>query len=78
MCLAVPGRVLAIRERDQAARVGFGGIEREASLAFLPEARVGDYVLVHAGVALTIIDEHEAARVFEYLRAIDGLAAEGV
>jgi hydrogenase expression/formation protein HypC len=56
--------------------VRFGGIERGVSLALLPEAAVGDYVLVHAGFALARIDEGEARAVFEYLRDIDVLSQE--
>jgi hydrogenase expression/formation protein HypC len=71
MCLAVPGRLLSVKGEDPLARVGrvdFGGIVKEISLAFVPEARVDDYVLVHVGFALTVIDESEAAQVFEALR----------
>jgi hydrogenase expression/formation protein HypC len=54
-------------------KVEFGGIVKEVNLAFVPDAAVGDYVLVHVGFALTRIDEVEAARVFDYLRQIDEL-----
>lgn len=77
MCLAVPGRVLAIDGEDpvmRAARVDFGGIVKEINLAFTPEAAVGDYVLVHVGFAISVIDEEEAGRVFERLREIETLA----
>ena len=69
MCLAVPGRVVEVRDGEdlRSARVDFGGVVREASLAFVPEAREGDYVLVHVGFALNTIDEAEARRVFEFL-----------
>ena len=63
MCLAVPGRVVEIDSQDdllRSARVDFGGVVREASLAYLPEAVVGDYVLVHAGFAISRLDEEEA------------------
>ena len=76
MCLAVPGRVERIDGDDALLRSGcvsFGGILKDVSLAFVPEAACGDYVLVHAGFAITCIDEAEAMRVFEYLRQIDGL-----
>ena len=79
MCLAVPGRVLSIDDEGETTRSGrvtFGGIERRVSLAFVPEAAVGDYVLVHVGFALTKIDEAEAAKVFEYLRHIDAVEQE--
>lgn len=73
MCLAVPGRILEIHGEDilsRSARVSFGGIVKTASLACVPEARVGDYVLVHVGVALSVVDEREAAEVFRELEAI--------
>jgi len=73
MCLAVPGRVVAVDSGPATARVGrvdFGGVAREVNLAFVPEADVGDFVLVHVGVAIGRIDEDEAARVFRYLREI--------
>jgi hydrogenase expression/formation protein HypC len=73
MCLAVPGRILDMSGADPLMRVGrvdFGGIVKEINLAYVPEARVGDYVLVHVGFALTVIDEAEAERVFEHLRRL--------
>jgi hydrogenase expression/formation protein HypC len=78
MCLAVPGKILEIREDPdptlRMAQVDFGGIRKEASLAFTPEASVGDYVLVHVGFALNVVDEAEAHKVFEYLAEMDALA----
>jgi hydrogenase expression/formation protein HypC len=77
MCLAVPGKVISIREGDtplhRAGKVSFGGVQKEINLAYVPDASVGDYVIVHAGFALNRIDEAEAQEVFEYLRQIDGL-----
>lgn len=72
MCLAVPGRVLSIvGEGDlRTARIDFSGVTREACLAFVPEAQVGDYVLVHVGFALTRVDEEAARETLEALRAI--------
>jgi hydrogenase expression/formation protein HypC len=70
MCLAIPGRVLEIAGDDpffRTGRVSFGGIVKEVSLACVPEVRVGDHVLVHAGMALSVVDEREAAAVFAYL-----------
>ena len=55
-------------------RVDFGGIIKEASLAYVPEVNVGDYVIVHVGFALSRVDEEEAQKVFEYLREMDELA----
>jgi hydrogenase expression/formation protein HypC len=77
MCLAVPGRILDIDGTDETfrtARVSFGGIVKQVSLTCVPEARVGDHVLVHVGMALSVVDEHEAAEVFRYLSEIDGLS----
>ena len=73
MCLAVPGRILQIDGEDlqRTGKVSFGGIVREVNLSFVPEARVEDYVLVHVGFAIGVIDESEARRVFEYLQAIE-------
>ncbi len=76
MCLGVPGRILSVEEDGlRLARVAFGPVVKEASLAFVPEARPGDHVLVHAGLALEVIDEAAAARVFEALRDLE--AANG-
>lgn len=80
MCLAIPGRVLSISGDDPLMRVGqvdFGGIVKEISLAFVPEAAIGDYVLVHVGFAISVINEAEATRVFDYLREIGELGKEG-
>jgi hydrogenase expression/formation protein HypC len=76
MCLAVPGEILSIEVTtplDRAARVSFGGLVKSVSTALLPEAEVGHYVLVHAGVAISIIDAEEAQRTFEYLKEIEEL-----
>lgn len=73
MCLAVPGRILTIAGDDpicRQGRIAFGGIVKEASLAFVPEAAVGDYVLVHAGFAIATLDEAAAARTFDELRRL--------
>jgi hydrogenase expression/formation protein HypC len=70
MCLAVPGRILSIQGEDfaRSARVSFGGIVREVSLAYVPEAEVGDYVVVHVGFAISLLNEAEAMRTFAYLK----------
>lgn len=72
MCLAIPGKLLSITaELDETFRQGkvsFGGITREVNLSMVPEAAVGDYVLVHVGVAIGKIDEEEARQTFEYLK----------
>jgi hydrogenase expression/formation protein HypC len=75
MCLAVPGKILSISGSDTSrmGQISFGGIGKEACLAFVPEAKVGDYVLVHAGFAISIVDEAEAAETLEYFRQIGDL-----
>lgn len=73
MCLAIPGQLLEIKGDDplmRSGRVSFGGLVKEINLAYTPEAKVDDYVLVHVGFAITIIDEVEAERVFSYLDEI--------
>ncbi len=76
MCLAVPGKLMSIEGFDptfRTGRVNFGGIVKDVNLAYVPEANIGDYVLVHVGFALTIVDEEEATRVFTYLKEMDEL-----
>lgn len=71
MCLGVPGRVTKIDESRPGMTMGmveFGGVSKEVCLAYVPEAKVGDYVVVHVGFAISIIDREEADRVFELLR----------
>lgn len=70
MCLAVPGRILSVEGADpllRSGRVDFSGVVKDVNLAFVPDAAIGDYVLVHVGIALQVIDEAEARQVFEYL-----------
>jgi hydrogenase expression/formation protein HypC len=72
----VPGKIVEVRDNDPVTRMGavdFGGVLKEINLSFVPEAKIGDYVLVHAGFALNTIDEKEASQVFEYLREMDEL-----
>ena len=76
MCLAVPGRIESIAEAGplmRTARVDFGGVTREVNLSCVPEAATGDYVLVHVGFALSVIDPAEAERIFGYLKEIEAL-----
>ena len=76
MCLAIPGKITSVTGEDPVGRMGkvdFGGIQKEVSLAYVPEAQVGDYVIVHVGFALSRVDESEANAVFEYLRQMDEL-----
>jgi hydrogenase expression/formation protein HypC len=73
MCLAIPGRVLSVSGEDPMMRVGridFGGVVKEINLVYTPEALPGEYVLVHVGFAMSVIDEVEANRMLDELRAI--------
>jgi hydrogenase expression/formation protein HypC len=76
VCLAVPGKILSISGDDPLSRTGkvsFGGIVKAINLAYVPEAAIGDYVIVHVGFAISIVDAVEAQRVFEYLQQMDEL-----
>jgi hydrogenase expression/formation protein HypC len=76
MCLAIPGKIESVSGDDPLTRMGkinFGGILKEASLAYVPEARVGDYVIVHVGFAISRLDEDEAQKIFEYLKQMEEL-----
>jgi len=78
MCLAIPGKLLSITNQlDETFRFGnvsFGGITKEVNLCMVPEAKVDDYVLVHVGVAISIVDEEEAKKVFSYLKDMGEVA----
>ena len=70
MCLAVPGELLSIEGDDpltREGRIAFAGVVKRANLAYVPEASVGDFVLVHAGFAISVIDEAAARRTLGYL-----------
>lgn len=77
MCLAIPGRIKSIENQYDGlvrmAKVQFGGIVKEASLEMVPQAKEGDYVLVHVGVAISVVDEAEAQKTFQYLAEIGEL-----
>ncbi len=80
MCLGVPGKVMTIKENETGMKMGvvsFSGISKEVCLAYVPEVKVGDYVVVHVGFAISIVDEEEAKQVFEYLSQIDELRELG-
>jgi hydrogenase expression/formation protein HypC len=81
MCLGIPGKLVEIQTPQHAdlpmGKVEFGGIVKEVCLVYTPEARVGDYVLVHVGFAISRIDETEANEIFGYLKEISD-AEEGV
>jgi hydrogenase expression/formation protein HypC len=74
VCLAVPGKILDVSGSDplmRTARVSFAGVVKDVNLAFVPEAGVGDYVIVHAGFALNKLDEGEAQEVLETLSQLE-------
>ena len=77
MCLAIPGKVVSITAQlDDTFRYGkvsFGGIMKEVNLAMVPQAKVDDYVLVHVGVAISVVDEEEAKKTFEYIKQVGEL-----
>ena len=78
VCLAIPGKILEIQEVGEmrAARVQFGGIVRQVSLDFVPEAGLGDYVMVHVGFAISRVDLVEAERTYKLLQEMGTLEAE--
>ena len=78
MCLAIPGKILEIEMQGamRAARVQFGGIVRQVCLDFVPEAGLGDYVMVHVGFALSLVDRIEADRTYKLLQEMGMLEAE--
>jgi hydrogenase expression/formation protein HypC len=78
MCLAIPGRVSQIDVLDgvRSGRIQFGGITRQACLDFVPEVNVGDYVMVHVGFAISVVDKDEAERTYALLESMGVLADE--
>jgi hydrogenase expression/formation protein HypC len=77
MCLAIPGKIESVSgdsPLERMGRVNFSGIVKEVSLAYVPEAKIGDYVIVHVGFALSLVDEDEANQVFDYLRQMEELS----
>lgn len=79
MCLAVPGQIISIEGDDpmsRTARVSFSGVIKEVSLSYVPEAKINDYVIVHVGFALNVIDENEARETLAYIRELDEIADE--
>lgn len=78
MCLAIPGKILDTQQHDslRVGRVQFGGIVRQVSLDFVPEAAVGDYVMVHVGFAISRVDAAEAERTYKLLQEMGALEAE--
>jgi hydrogenase expression/formation protein HypC len=78
MCLAIPGKVaeIQIKEGVRTGRVLFGGIARQACLDFVPEAREGDFVMVHVGFAISVVDKEEAERTYALLESMGVLGEE--
>jgi len=80
MCLGIPGKVVSIDESSAGLPMGqvdFGGVLKKICLAYVPEAKVGDYVITHVGFAISVIDEREANQVFEYLNNMDTVKDNG-
>ena len=79
MCLAIPGKILEAAESgwNRVAKVQFGGVTRQVYLDFVPEAGVGDYVLVHVGFAVSKVDEAEAMRTYELLEQMGAMEEDG-
>jgi hydrogenase expression/formation protein HypC len=75
MCLAVPGKIVHISGEgiNRSGKVSFAGVMKDVSLAYVPDAQIDDYVIVHVGFALSKVDAEEAQRVFSYLEAMDDL-----
>lgn len=78
MCLAIPGKVLSVEQSNglRIGRVQFGGIVRQASLDFVPEVAIGDYVMVHVGFAISKVDADEAQRTYQLLEEMGALEGE--
>jgi hydrogenase expression/formation protein HypC len=79
MCLGIPGQVVSLDEPGDGlvmGKVSFGGVEREVCFGYASEAKVGDYVLVHVGFAIAVLDETEAQRVLDDFEAIARIVAE--
>ncbi len=78
MCLAVPGKIISIDDKDmlKMAKVDFAGVVREVCLDWLPESKIGDYVIVHAGFALNTVDEKEAKETLRLFHEMGALTDE--
>jgi hydrogenase expression/formation protein HypC len=78
MCLAIPGKIASVFSKDglRMARVSFNGVIKEVSIEWVPEAIVGDYVIVHAGSALTVLDKSEAEKTLDLFRQISQAGME--
>jgi hydrogenase expression/formation protein HypC len=78
MCLGVPGRIIETYEKGglQMAKVDFGGVFREACLSYVPEAKVGEYCIIHVGFAISVLSESEAQETLELLKQIGAFGEE--
>ncbi len=78
MCLGIPGKIVEIYEKGglKMARVDFGGVFREACLDYVPEARVGEYCIIHVGFAISLLDENEARETLNLLKQVSDLDQE--
>lgn len=78
MCLGVPGKIIEIYQSGglPMGKIDFGGVTREACLAYVPEAKIGDYTIIHVGFALNLIEEEEALETLDLLRQIADIGAE--
>jgi hydrogenase expression/formation protein HypC len=78
MCLGVPGKIVESYQKDSLpmAKVDFGGVFREACLSYVPEAKVGDYCIIHVGLAISILSESEAMETLELLKQIGSFEEE--
>ena len=78
MCLAIQGKVESVSNNEDIlfshAKVSFGGVTKDVNISMVPEVKVGDYVLVHVGVAISVVDEEEAKQTYEYLKQIGELS----
>ncbi|MBI5564050.1 MAG: HypC/HybG/HupF family hydrogenase formation chaperone [Chloroflexi bacterium] len=78
MCLGIPGKIIEVFEAGglPMGRVDFGGVTKECCLAYVPEAKIGDYTIIHVGFGLNIVDEAEALETLDLLRQIDAIGDE--
>jgi hydrogenase expression/formation protein HypC len=78
MCLGIPGKIIEVFEAGglPMGKVDFGGVTKECCLAYVPEAKVGDYTIIHVGFGLNIVDEAEALETLDLLRQIDAIGEE--
>jgi hydrogenase expression/formation protein HypC len=78
MCLGIPGKITEVYEQNglRMGKIDFGGVTREACLAYVPEAKLGDYTLIHVGFAISVLSESEAEETLMYLREISNIGDE--